>query len=131
MALRRSARHRSGPPRPPEADDLSLLGGGGIAPQNARPMLEMLTVYAGSGLDPDEWADAERQLDDTDYASTDRWYAHSIEGGIARLVVMMAHNRKDGDMALRIWGEEGAGLSERIDTLLDICGMYYLTPADD
>jgi hypothetical protein len=120
-----------GPPRPPDADDLILLGGGGIAVPNARPMLEMLALYAGSGLDQDEWAAAERQLADTDHASPDGWYSHAIEGGVARLVVMMARNQDGGDLSLRIWGEEGAGLSERIDTLLDICGMYYLTPADD
>lgn len=129
MTTRESA--RPGPPRPPDGEGLVLLGGGEIAAPNARPMLEMLALYAGSGLDPDEWTDAERQIADTDHAAADGWYAHPIEGGAARLVVMMARNRDDGDVSLRIWGEDGTGLSERVDTLLDVCGMYQLTPADD
>ncbi|HEY3506646.1 MAG TPA: hypothetical protein VGN37_28140 [Actinocatenispora sp.] len=120
--------HGAGSPLPPDADDMTLLGGGRIEPQNTRPLLEMLAMYAGSGFDPAEWEAAEHGLTDTDDGSSRGWYTHPIHGGMARLVVVMARASDEDAVVVRVWGDERAGLNERIDTLFDIGSMYRMTP---
>ena len=118
----------TGPPLPEDADDMSLLGGGRVPAQNTRPILELLTMYAGSGFDPAEWSAAERALDDTDQAAGE-WYTHPVHGGAGRMVVVMARAVDDDAVLLRVWGDESAGLNERIDTLFDVGSMFRISPA--
>lgn len=118
-----------GPPVPPGAEQMMLLGGGRIWEQNVRPLLEMLALYAGSGGDPSEWESVERGLADTDADTLGGWYTHPIEGGAGRLVVVMARQPAEAAVVLRVWGTDPAGLSERIDTLFDIGTMYLLSAA--
>lgn len=122
-----SVGRRTGSPLPPGAEDMTLLGGGRLPAGNTRPLLELLTMYAGSGFDPAEWSAAERALQDTD-AADGSWYTHPILGGVARLVVVVAQT-SEGDVLMRVWGDEGAGLNERIDTLFDVGSMYRMSPA--
>ncbi|WP_203654174.1 hypothetical protein [Actinocatenispora rupis] len=109
-------------------DDLTLLGGGRILPENIRPLLELLAMYAGSGSDPDEWEAVESGLVGTDDAATTGWYVHALQGGAARLVVVLARVSDEDVVAVRVWGDEQAGLGERIDTLFDVGAMYRMTP---
>jgi hypothetical protein len=118
---------RTGSPVPPDAEDMTLLGGGRLPAGNTRPLLELLTMYAGSGFDPTEWAAAELALQQTDDA-TGSWYTHPILGGVARLVVVMARASED-EVLMRVWGDERAGLNERIDTLFDVGSMFRMSPA--
>jgi|GEM_PF-4068772 len=124
-----SVGHRTGTgsPVPPDADDLTLLGGGRVPAQNTRPMLELLAMYAGSGFDPAEWESAEQELLDTDDAAGS-WYTHPIQGGMARLVVVMARAGDEDAVTMRVWGDERAGLNERIDTVFDVGTMFRLSP---
>ena len=119
--------HPAGPPVPPDADELTLLGGGWIWEQNARPLLEMLAMYAGSGFDPDEWSTAELHLATTSDASPDGWYTHAIRGGVSRFVAVMARKPSEGTVVLRVWGDDRPGMAERVDTLFDIGSMYRLS----
>lgn len=119
----------TGPPLPPDAEDATLLGGGRIVVQNTRPLLELLTMYAGGGFDPAEWIAAGQALSETDEAAG-MWYTHPIQGGAARMVVVMARATTDEDaVVMLVWGDERDGLNERIDTLFDVAAMFRLTPA--
>jgi hypothetical protein len=124
MHARRAVR---GPSAPADTAELTLLGGGSIWEENCRPLLEMLALYAGSGFDPAWWSAAEGRLADTDDESSDRWYTHLIQGGSARLVVMMARAVDEGTVAVRVWGDDVPGLGERVDTLFDIGNLFRLS----
>lgn len=121
--------HRTGAsPLPPDAEGLVLLGGGWIWEGNVRPVLEMLTLYTGGGLDADEWSSVEERVAISDSRDPDGWCVHPVAGGADRLVVVLARAVDEGIVVVRVWGDDRSALLDRIETLIDIGNMYRLTP---
>ncbi|MFD3315785.1 hypothetical protein [Streptomyces sp. NPDC058694] len=91
---------------------------GWIMARNLRPLLELLSHYAGYAFDQTDWDTVALGVQDTDDEMLNGWYSYPLTGTIATLEVRLAHAVGSDVTSVGVTGAETPELQIRADTLL-------------
>ncbi|MEV2194703.1 hypothetical protein AB0I02_27495 [Streptomyces phaeochromogenes] len=91
---------------------------GWIKSRNLRPLLELLSHYAGYAFDQTDWDTIALGVQDTDDEMPNGWYSYPLAGAMATLEVSLAHAVGSEVTSVSVTGAETPELQVRADTLL-------------
>ncbi|MCG3043984.1 hypothetical protein L7D48_25980 [Streptomyces sp. S1A] len=91
---------------------------GWVWSRNVRPLLELLSRYAGYAFDDTDWETVEAALPATDDERDDGWYSYPLVGPDQAVRVRLATAVGSDVVCVEISGVQTAELRIRADTLL-------------